>query len=137
MMCMQCFPLKLIMNMEIFSSKLKFESTFYQKLDYEHLVKINDNDSVLRPVCRRGWFLRGRRLNYGLTKIQIDKINICWKISKWRWNYIINFHVFNFSKGYTKIPTDSQAKTYIGILVRILAVCSRRIGCVYPRIEEI
>ena len=76
-MCMQCFPLKLIMNMEIFSSKLKFESTFYQKWDYEHLVKINDNDSVIRQICRRGRFLRDGRLNYGSTKILIDKINIC------------------------------------------------------------
>ena len=76
-MCMQCFPLKLIINMEIFSSKLKFESTFYQKLDYEHLVKIHDNDSVLGPICRKDWFFQDKQLNYNLTKTQVEKINIC------------------------------------------------------------
>ena len=55
---MQSFPQKLIINMEMFISKLKFGSSVYQKYDYEHLVQIHDNDSVLRPICRKDRFFQ-------------------------------------------------------------------------------
>ena len=42
-------------------------------------MQIHDNDSVLRPICRKDRFFQDNWLNYNMAKNQIDKINICAK----------------------------------------------------------
>ena len=78
------FPLKFILYMEIFLSKLKFHSTFYKNMSFNTLCKF---------MIKIGVWVQYAWKTGNLLKID-------WAmISKERWNYIINVHHLNFSKG--------------------------------------
>ena len=92
------FPLKFILYMEIFLSKLKFHSTFYKNMSFNTLCKFMIKISVLSPICWKDRISIKNWRSYNIPKMHFEKFDSCFKISKERWNYIINFHYLNFSK---------------------------------------
>ena len=97
-MYIHLFPLKFILNMEIFVSKLKFHSTFYKNMNFNTFCKLMIIIGVLSPICWKDRISLKNWLSYDIAKMHFEKINSCFKNLKGRWNYIINFHYLNFSK---------------------------------------